>query len=83
MSDTIDDLRALKEVNKEQRAAALETNKAKIKALGVTVQELSPHHLRIAGRFDFWPSTEKWWDRKLNKRGSGIDKLLQLIQEWK
>ena len=47
------------------------------------VHEFSPTHYRINRRWDFWPTTGKWWDTRLNVSGWGVDGLIRTIKNNK
>jgi hypothetical protein len=40
-------------------------------------------HIIIANRWDLWPGTGKWRDRKVNKYSHGLGNLIKLIKETK
>lgn len=40
----------------------------------------SPAHLVVANRWDFWPGTGKWKDRRSKKSGRGVRELMREYQ---
>lgn len=52
-----------------------------LRASGVPYKPFSDHHLIVADRFDFWPSTGKWHERKPGApyHANGIAGLLAVI----
>ena len=54
-----------------------------IMRLGYYTVQYSEHHFRIQDAVDFWPSTEKWFDRKGYKyesKGRGVDELIAYLK---
>ena len=33
----------------------------------------------VAGRYELWPSTHAWFDRRSGKRGRGIDGFMKMV----
>lgn len=46
---------------------------------GIECVELSEYHFRVAGAFDFWPSTGRWKMVRGGHAGHGKDKLADAV----
>jgi hypothetical protein len=81
-SDLAEDFRALREHGKKKREGNAESSVAILKGRGIEFQVLNEvnHHLLVAGRFDFWPSTGKWRIRQTGRFGRGVFRLLKVIE---
>lgn len=83
MSELGDDYKALKEFNKKKKIDNHEKSIRILMLNNIQFETLSDTHLRI-GKFDFWPSTGKFWNRNKNHYGRGIFNLIkQLTQDPK
>lgn len=80
MGDMGDTFRAMREDSKERRAHNLESSIALLEAQKVPFRRLSDTHLRVALKFDFWPSTGKWCRVGSNRYGRGVLNLLCAIE---
>lgn len=87
MSEQVEIYKAIKKHNKEEKEYYIETQmKADIEALrsaSDVIESHSEYHIAIfkKGRvFEYWPTTQKWWDRKNNKRSHGVDRLLKELE---
>lgn len=51
--------------------------------MGISVERFAASsetpHLRIQGRFDYWPATMRFYDLKTHKKGVGFEALKDLI----
>lgn len=79
MSELSEDFKALREHGREKRASNMEKSVAVLNHSGVAFEFLSPTHLRI-GDYDFWPSTGLFINRKTQKRGRGVFRLLEKVK---
>lgn len=75
---------ALRAQNQEQRAARAAQAPAMIADLtarGHTVKTLSANgpHLRVDGKFDFWPSTGRWIVTGGRRGGKGLKSLQEAL----
>lgn len=75
-----DYFKALREYTKRQKRYRLKANTAELLRLKIPfVSKCDGVHLVIAERWDFWPSTGKWFDRVKSKRGHDFQTLLSSI----
>lgn len=84
MGDMGEIFNALREKRKAERNARADKAPemiARLRDAGHDVRQLSADgpHLRVAERFDFWPSTGRWVGLKSRARGSGIKSLLRAL----
>lgn len=80
MSETIDFYRAMKEDGRREKYDRLKTNTAELGRRKIPfASKNNGLHLIIADRWDFWPSTGKWFDKVRMKRGHDIESLLASI----
>jgi hypothetical protein len=71
-SDMAEIFNALKEENKEIRQRRYDENMKILNESDIPFKMLSPYHVRIDDKIDFWPSTNKWRVLKSGKMGTGI-----------
>lgn len=81
MSDIGELYSALKEVQRDKKIKNIESSLALLRARSIEykVCNVGNHHTLVAGRYDFWPSTGLWQDRKSGERGRGVLNLIKLI----
>lgn len=83
MSDG-DFYKALRDVTKNEKRARLKASTDELVRLGIDfVSKNDGVHLIISNRWDFWPSTGKWFDRVRMKRGHNLETLLTSINALK
>lgn len=83
MSEVIEDLKALKEIQREEKWKQYNECLDILQRLELEVHVLSEHvgHVRVEKHFDFWPTTMRWMNRKTRRRGIGLGELLKAIEE--
>ena len=81
MSEIFEAFGAIKELGRIKR------NNNKISSTGILtsrgidfISKSNGVHLVVKNRWDFWPSTGLFIDRKNQKRGRGIKNLLRIIK---
>lgn len=80
MSETVDFYRAMKEDGRRAKYDHLVANTAELERRKIPFASKNDGlHLIIADRWDFWPSTGKWFDKVRMKRGHDIESLLSSI----
>lgn len=76
--------RSLREQSKEIRDKNRKNAALLLNAENIAFQSKNHGaHLIIANRWDLWPGTGKWRDRKVNKYSHGLTSLIKLIKETK
>lgn len=82
MGEVIDDLKALKLVQKEKKWQEFDDAILRLGKEGIVYRILSPAsgHILVIERVDFWPTTGRWWYRFKDRRGYGLDSLINLLR---
>jgi hypothetical protein len=80
MSDMGELFCAARVASQEKRSANLESSVELLTNSGVSFEKLSEHHYLVAGRYDFWPSTGLFIDRKTKSKSRGIFELLKIVE---
>jgi hypothetical protein len=79
--DMADDFRALREESQRRRQSNREQSPLALTAAGL---QFTVHndgaHLVVCARWDFWPGTGKWIDRKTKRGGRGVFQLIRMVQ---
>lgn len=83
MSEWVEDMKFLKEVQREKRHSNAEDSIRYLEHCKIPFRILNGAnwHLLVDGDIDFWPSTGKWRARSENSRGRGVMKLKLFIQK--
>lgn len=89
MRRLVADMSEIGEYYKERREANKKHRYAHHAAALVLLNDANIHyeskndglHLVIAARWDLWPSTGKWRDRKTNTYNHGVKKLIAIIKK--
>lgn len=72
----------LREVSKQKRRDNRESSAELLKRFGVSFElKNKGAHLIVADRWDFWPGTGLFIDRKNQKRGRGVFRLLKVMRQ--
>jgi hypothetical protein len=78
MSDIGDYFKAYKEIRKKKKSDNLENSLKILKENGITIEQLNQHMYRV-DRFNFWPTTGKYYDPKTNEKGRGVFNLMKAL----
>lgn len=81
MGDMIEDFRAMKELQKDQKTERYNATITMLNEKGIGYQKGKSRNIIVAGRYELWPSTHAWFDRKSGRRGRGIDGFMTMIEE--
>jgi hypothetical protein len=84
MSEAIEDLKALREIQKEEKWKQYHETLdilQRVDGLGFEVVNANLGHVRVEGHFDFWPTTGKWVSKRIGKKGIGLGELFKAIEE--
>lgn len=81
MSEAKELFEAYKEAKKDKKAANVESSLALLRARNIEHQvcNWANHHTFVANRYDFWPSTGLWRDRKSGRTGRGVLNLIKRV----
>lgn len=72
--------KALRDHTRNEKRERLKANTAELERRKIPFTAKNGGvHIIIADRWDFWPSTGKWFDRTRMKRGHGLQSLLASI----
>jgi len=80
MSDIGELFGAARVASQEKRSANLGSSVELLTSSGVPFEKLSEYHYLVAGRYDFWPSTGLFIDRKTKSKSRGILELLKIVE---
>lgn len=84
MSEIGDAFAALREVSQIKRASNRENGARLLREAGIDYTSHNNHaHLVIRDRWDYWPGTGKWIDRRGGKHRRGVAGLLAAIAKLK
>jgi len=82
MSDVGEDFKAWHEHKKAKKHRNQLSSTELLIEFGIKFESFnSGNHLYVAERFDFWPSTGKWIERKTQRHGRGYRKLINALGE--
>lgn len=72
---------ALREASKKRRQDNREQSPKALASAGLSfATHNNGAHLVVCERWDFWPGTGKWIDRKTHRRGRGVFPLIRMVQ---
>jgi hypothetical protein len=76
-----DDYKELREQSKQRRQNNRDQSPQALTAAGLSfTTHNGGAHLVVCERFDFWPGTGKWIDRKTRRGGRGVFPLIRMAQ---
>jgi hypothetical protein len=81
MSEIGEDFKFLKEQSKKKKKKNLKNSLAILEKKKIPYEQLNPHHFRVDGKFDFWPSTGKFYNMRIKKYGRGVFNLIKYLKE--
>ena len=77
--EQIEEWRQQKELAKKKKKQNIVNSISILNERGIKYIKFSETHYRI-GDYDFWPSTGKYWNKKINEKGRGIFNLLKVMK---
>lgn len=81
MSETADMWKGVKEKSQKKRAKNRERGAELLEEHGIIFTEHNGGaHLIIEDRWDYWPGTGKWLDRRVGMYDRGIMKLIKTVK---
>lgn len=84
MSELAENFKEMRENSKVKRAKNLFRSTEIVKESGVKFEvKNGGYHLVVDDRYDFYPSTGMFIERKTRKTGRGVFKLLEKMKEGK
>jgi Holliday junction resolvase-like predicted endonuclease len=81
--DEWDMLKALSREKRARRQASAPQFLQRLRNAGLRIELLSAYHVRVEGRWDYWPTTGRWWDLEKRRKGYGAKQLIAAILKVK
>lgn len=88
MGDQIDYYKAVKEHYRNERDKYVETHMQedvkRVVSLVDHAESHSEYHMALfkgESIFEYWPTTQKWMNRKTKRKGRGVDSLIKQLEE--
>ena len=80
MGDMAEDFKALRQVKGQRKAQRYAATVDMLQQRGIGYQQGKNSNIIVAGRYELWPSTHAWLDRRTGRRGRGIDGFLKMVE---